>query len=332
MPLDYSRATYTTYNSVLEALTPAVEARRTAYRNIGAYAEFLVPIKNKIQFTLGSRYDINNQYGNVFTPRFGIVGLPSNNLTMKLLYGEAFRAPTAREMYSTGFGLNARISNPDLKPERMKSYEGSIIYNIIKIGTVELDGFTNYATDVIFSNVDNGKGNIQNINMGKMKIYGLDLKLMTQPIKKLYVFGTMSYQSGEQTILAKKDTVVFDPIIVDSVFTEYTVSIPNIAKIKWNFGFDYHIFKQLNVSFMLNSVGERSTIYTNPFRKVDGYMLANMNITGEITKNISLSLKITNLFNAENYDPGVRLADEASYLTRIEQPGRAIYIKIGFKL
>lgn len=332
VPIDYTKEVHTTYNGVLEATTPAIDARRVLYRNIGGYAEFLLPIRKRIEVVFGSRYDINSQYGDVFTPRLGLVFMFPYNLTMKLLYGEAFRAPTAREMYSTGIGHGARISNPDLKPEKMKSYEAVLSYNLNKIGSLELAGFRNFATDVIFSNVDNGKGNTQNVNMGEMNIGGVEAKLSLSPMRNLLVFGMFTYQKGEQTFLAKKSSSVYDPIVVDTVISEYTSKIPNIAQVKWSIGADCHFLKRFNLSLILNAVGARSTIFTNPLRSVDGYMLANVNISFKATRFILLSLKVKNVLDTENYDPGVRVANETAVLSQIEQAGRAFFFKISINL
>lgn len=71
--------------------------------------------------TLGGRLDQYSDFGRVFNPRMGLVWEPSHNFAWKLLYGEAFRAPSFSELYlkNNPSGLGSET----LKPERIKTYE-----------------------------------------------------------------------------------------------------------------------------------------------------------------------------------------------------------------
>ncbi|WP_370279447.1 TonB-dependent receptor plug domain-containing protein [Pontibacterium sp.] len=71
--------------------------------------------------TLGGRLDQYSDFGRVFNPRMGLVWEPGHNFTGKLLYGEAFRAPSFSELYlkNNPSGLGSET----LKPERIKTYE-----------------------------------------------------------------------------------------------------------------------------------------------------------------------------------------------------------------
>jgi outer membrane cobalamin receptor len=71
--------------------------------------------------TLGMRQDHFSDVGSQLSPRLAIVHEYRHNQTIKFLYGEAFRAPTANER---GLVNNlALFSNPDLKPETVKSFD-----------------------------------------------------------------------------------------------------------------------------------------------------------------------------------------------------------------
>ncbi len=80
---------------------------------------------------------------------------------------------------------------------------------------------------------------------------------------------------------------------------------------------------------MLNCVGKRATTFTNPIREIEGYMLVDANITFDITQYLFVSLQVKNLLDTENYDPGVRTANETSRLAKIEQTKRCFYVKLG---
>ncbi len=326
--IDYTKKTSTTYSGILATLEESGDISRTTFRNIGTYLQTVIPVGEIFNITLGSRYDANSQYGNQITPRIGFVAFPSKQLTIKLLGGTAFRAPTAREIYSTGVGTT-RISNPDLKPEKMKSMEMAVLYNVTKNVANEISLFYNQANDVIISNVPVGT-QTQNQNLGKMTVYGAEYKFNTVVAKRINLFGSVSFEKGTQTILAKKTTSVYDPVITDVVnLSEYNINIPNIAEWKGNIGLDYK-YNRFNFNAIVNYVGERSTNYTNPLRSVDGYTLAHLTVTSEVTKWFSLSLNIRNVFDTQNFDPGVRASDDINFNSKIEQAGRTVFVKACF--
>ena len=67
----------------------------------------------------GFRYDHYNSFGSSVNPRLALI-YSFKNTTIKLLYGEAFRAPSAYEQFYEGGGLKA---NPHLRPEEITTYE-----------------------------------------------------------------------------------------------------------------------------------------------------------------------------------------------------------------
>src|SRR6185369_11117522 len=80
-------------------------------------------------------------------PRIGFVYSPSSRYSAKILYGEAFRAPTVREFYSTS---SSRITNGDLRPEKIRTFEvGGSYFPIPEVRT-EASAYINYVDDMIF--------------------------------------------------------------------------------------------------------------------------------------------------------------------------------------
>lgn len=76
--------------------------------------------------TAGLRHDHYSEFGGVTNPRFALIWQPLNNLTTKLLYGEAFRTPTFMQLYVKNLlGLRG---NPDLQPEKIKWQEWVLNY------------------------------------------------------------------------------------------------------------------------------------------------------------------------------------------------------------
>lgn len=81
------------------------------------YAEAQGYITNKLNYTIGFRYDRSDAFGTTTNPRAAINFNASQNLVFKLLYGEAFREPSIFELNDEFRG------NSSLKPEQIKTTE-----------------------------------------------------------------------------------------------------------------------------------------------------------------------------------------------------------------
>jgi len=69
---------------------------------------------------VGGRYDHYSTFGSTLNPRAALIYNPVEKSTIKLLGGTAFRAPSPFELY---YQSSSNASNPDLLPEKIKTYE-----------------------------------------------------------------------------------------------------------------------------------------------------------------------------------------------------------------
>ena len=124
--------------------------------NTGAYLQYSAETRwlRATNFTLGIRYDENSTYGDTTNPRLGIVNKPNDRLTLKLLYGSAFRAPSVFELYGSS---PVRIANPELKPEENKTYEFGVGYRLSS-AYLQANFFVNRLTSLIVNDVPIGNG------------------------------------------------------------------------------------------------------------------------------------------------------------------------------
>ena len=77
--------------------------------------------------TAGLRRDNYSDFGGTTNPRLALVWDTSYNVTSKLLYGSAFRAPSFNEQY----GVNpSGDGNPNLKPERINTLEAAVSWQV----------------------------------------------------------------------------------------------------------------------------------------------------------------------------------------------------------
>lgn len=94
---------------------------RTSW-TIGPYSEAKITVLPSVSLTAGVRHDFYSDENGATTPRSALVWQPVKESTLKLLYGEAFRAPNAYERYYQDGGRSEKPSG-HLKPERIETYE-----------------------------------------------------------------------------------------------------------------------------------------------------------------------------------------------------------------
>lgn len=272
--------------------------------NIGVYGQYVLntTFLHKTNLTIGGRYDNNSIYGVTINPRLGLINQPNKKITLKVLFGTAFRAPTNAELYNTA---PIRIANPDLKPEKIKTYELNFIYSPSTFYVFQTNLFRNDLSNIIIADIPVTGGKTQNQNVGTATVNGLEAKLDIFLSQQFSSFINYTYQEGKQNNGSQES------------------EMPNIANNKGNIGFSVHMAKLFSISLISNWVGTRSVPSTNPLGKVDGYFVTNLVISTKklFDDRVSASLNIRNLFNQTYLDPGIRAADGNLFSTVLEQPG-----------
>jgi iron complex outermembrane receptor protein len=134
-------------------------------------------IASWLRFTGGLRLDEYSTFGQHLSPRAGLIINPVKSNTIKLLYGQAFRAPNVYELfYATTLGPSIYRANPDLKPEIIDTYEIVIEQEVTPAIKVSASGFHYTARDLINQEV-NTDGSLQFYNVNRVKSDGLELGL-----------------------------------------------------------------------------------------------------------------------------------------------------------
>jgi len=104
-------------------------------------------ITNTLNLTLGARYDQYNDFGDALSPRAGLTWAFIKNASLKLLYGQAFRAPSFTELFTTN--QPTVLGNEDLDPETIRTYEVGLSYKFNNRVTSSINYFYNDISDLI---------------------------------------------------------------------------------------------------------------------------------------------------------------------------------------
>ncbi len=101
--------------------TTFIDDRRSG-RNFGVYSQVEAVLRTNLLLNAGLRYDYYMTFGGTLNPRVGLIYSPWEETTFKLLYGQAFRAPSDYELYYDAPAFHL-AKNPNLRPETIRTYE-----------------------------------------------------------------------------------------------------------------------------------------------------------------------------------------------------------------
>ena len=144
--------------------------------------------------TAGVRHDNYSDFGGTTNPRLALVWDASLDLTAKLLYGRAFRAPSFNEQY----GINPVANgNPDLKPETIQTLEAAFSLQARKDLQLNLSLFRYELEDMIrtVANPAPTPGGLYR-NTGKQHGSGMELEAVWDAASDLHLTGNYSYQKS----------------------------------------------------------------------------------------------------------------------------------------
>lgn len=104
----------------------------------------------------GLRQDQYSSFGDSLNPRLAFIFQPRNSTTLKLIYGTAFRAPNAYELYYYD-GFYSEKPN-QLNPEKIATYEVVLEQRLFKIFRWTVGGFSYRIDDLIQQMTDTDTG------------------------------------------------------------------------------------------------------------------------------------------------------------------------------
>lgn len=140
--------------------------------------------------TSGVRHDDYSDFGSTTNPRAALVWRTTPDLTTKLLYGRAFRAPAFNELYN----INNPIAegNPELKPETIDTYEIAFNYQYSQRLHAGLNIFRYRMSDVIRFSTDTFRAE----NVGEITSNGMEVEATYSPLRQLRLTANFAVQNS----------------------------------------------------------------------------------------------------------------------------------------
>ena len=104
-------------------------------------------VMERVNLTAGVRYDHYSDFGDTVNPRVGLVWSFLDSADLKLLYGQAFRAPNFVELYDANNPVV--VGDDHLKPEKIKTYEAGLAWRLNRLFAANLNYFYSTVDDLI---------------------------------------------------------------------------------------------------------------------------------------------------------------------------------------
>jgi len=301
---------------------------RRQYENVAAYLQqYWRPI-HLIALTGGYRFDYNTLYGPAHSPRVSAILSFKHDLTLKLLFGTAFRGPTAWEQQSS---TAQRIPNPNLKPEQLLSGEVGLGWLLAQRLRISAQSYFNQMTNVIVNDVpttmESSPGVFfnQNRNIGDAQVYGIEAQADARILRNLTAQVDYTYNWGRYTNVL--------PEVRDLVTVHDGDQIPNIAHHHLTAMLTLYATGTLSFNARWNYISERATIATNPIKNVPAYSVVQLNLHWDdaFAKGLYFDLLFRNLLNERGFDPGIRNAKGTYYPTEHPIAPLNIWLTFGYK-
>lgn len=269
---------------------------------LGMYLQDEWAITRRLTLNAGLRYDLYETFGSTFNPRTAFIWHPLDKTTLKLLYGQAYRAPNTYEFsYANSF---FRL-NPDLQPETVRSHELVVEQVLTPAVRLSASGFYNRIDDLISEKYDTAANQSFFENNGLAETKGASVEIEAKLPKGIK--GRVSYTlqrttdavTGERFSNSPEHLAKFNlmfPLVRDKVFSGF----------------------ELQYSSATQNLAHQAT---------GSYVLANWTIfSAELAKGLDVSASVYNLFDRKyGYPGGPEHLQES-----IPQDGRTLRVKLTY--
>jgi len=294
------------------------------FTNISPFLQFYQKVNN-LRFSGGIRYDMNTLYGNRLSPQLGILYKSQRKVAVHLSLGSAYKAPPSSITFqslaypaATGGIEYQVVPNTDLEPEKFTTMELGISRPAFKRGMIRQTFFWYRITDHIIpetlplsdvpytSSVDDSVNSWINNRDAITNMVGSQTTLIFNDlVRRINLDAELSL-----SFLNRQDHL---PDVVDIVKRYLTLKPKHNGKLKVSF----YPVKKLYVNIeshwetkWLQVLIPFSQVYSSLFKDSDGYYSMNLMTSYELSNELSIYIKATNLFDEPYGTINATLAEE----------------------
>lgn len=205
-----------------------------------AYVQAQWKLNGNINLTSGLRYDGYNDVDNVLMPRLGMIYQLDNQQTIKILYGEGYRAPSLGDLYDEESGLT--IGSQTLNASEIKTLELAYFLSFSR-GEVSTTIFHNKQSNLIGFKPDAFDNQVLD-NVANNDAIGLEFTWLWQPITSIRVKGSITHLLKNKTVIGESLRLPTSEQISPKTYMNYSLDYKKQA---WSFNINGTLRTSVNV-------------------------------------------------------------------------------------
>ncbi|MGZ5018459.1 MAG: TonB-dependent receptor plug domain-containing protein [Methylobacter sp.] len=252
------------------------------------------------QLTAGVRYDDYSDFGGTVNPRVALVWDVNEQITSKLLYGKAFRAPNFAEQFTQNNPVVR--GNNNLNPETINTYEWALDYRPTSSLRTAVNLYYYQIDNLISAMPDSTRRTNIFQNSGNQDGYGTEFEFNWQVAEQWNVKGNYAWQhaTNELTNL---------PVAGVPEHHIYTA-------LQWQFMPNWQLQPQINwIGNRTSSLGDNRTL--------DDYETIDLTLRGKkLFGQLNLAASLRNAFDTKYYEPAALQLPQ-----NLPMPGRSFYLE-----
>ncbi len=250
-------------------------------------------------FTAGARIDHYSDFGTTVNPRLALVWNTAPDLTLKALYGRAFRAPAFFDLY--GNSPFVLVGNPQIQPETINMLEFVALKNWTPRLTSLIDVFWYETNDLILIEPTDPlafASPANNRNSEGTRGHGLEFEAQYHPTPAVRLKFNYAYQQSWDQETGARGTLAPEQQFYGEVNWRFQPHWQLNARVKWIF---------------------------DPF----GYTMTDLAVRRtEVADHLDFTLLVNNLFNVNAVEPSLF---SQALPDGVPLPGRNVMAQIRYR-
>ncbi len=241
------------------------------------------------ELTAGIRFDDYSDFGSTTNPRLALVWQTRYDLTTKLLYGQAFRAPSFSELYSQNNPV--LLGNSTLNPETMETLELAMDYRPTMALQLRANIYGYTIKDLIEAVPDGNGASNTNQNSRNQEGYGLELEGQWQAAKALLLKANGAWQQSD-----------------DSNTEE---DVPNTPGLQFYANAHYIFLNEWSLDGQWFWIGNSKRATGDSREDIADYSIVNLTLRRKnIINNVDIALALRNAFDQDVRAPSINIAND----------------------